>query len=152
MAWRLKRSNCPKWFSRKTTNKIFMYILAPSILQNFLKVPELWGCAIFGPKIAHLSWTKIFWYKALLLPSSTYWPFSLCKIQKNSYSGSGVMRMCHFWVQNYPFAPNKNFFWKIIDFILIYLLAPTILGNTHFCACLVFWVVKQCVGFVKSKR
>ena len=32
--------------------------------------------------MAHLSWTKFFWYKPLLLLSSTYWPFSLCKIQK----------------------------------------------------------------------
>ena len=38
-----------------------MYLLAPFILQNFKKIlradPELWGCAIFGPKMAHLSWT-----------------------------------------------------------------------------------------------
>ena len=32
------------------------------------------------------------------------------------------MRMHQFWAQNGPFAPNK-FFWKIIDIILIYLLA-----------------------------
>ena len=109
-----------------------MYLLAPFILQNFKKIlradPELWGCAIFGPKMAHLSWTKFFWYKPLLLLSSTYWPFSLCKIWKNSYSGSRVMRMCHFWAQNGPFAPN-NFFWKIINIILIYLLAPFIVQN-----------------------
>ena len=46
------QSNCPKWFfSRKTPYKISMYLLAPFILQNFLKNlradPELWGCAIF---------------------------------------------------------------------------------------------------------
>ena len=39
------------------------------------------------------------------------------------------MRMCHFWAQNGPFAPNKNFFWKIINIILIYLLAPFIVQN-----------------------
>ena len=42
-------------FSWKTTNKIFMHLLAPFILQNFKKIlranPELWGCAIFEPKI-----------------------------------------------------------------------------------------------------
>ena len=36
-----------------------MYVLAPFILQNFKKIlraePELPGCAIFGPKMAHLS-------------------------------------------------------------------------------------------------
>ena len=57
----------PKEFSQKTTNKIFMYLLAPFILQNFKKIlradPELWECAIFEPKMAHLYWTKIFWCK-----------------------------------------------------------------------------------------
>ena len=34
-----KRSNCPTWiFSQKTTNKIFMYLLAPFILQFFKKI------------------------------------------------------------------------------------------------------------------
>ena len=32
-------------------------VTAPFILQNFEKIlradPELWGCAIFGPKMAH---------------------------------------------------------------------------------------------------
>ena len=37
-------------------------------------------CAIFRPRKAHLPWTKFFWYKPLLLLSSTYWPFSMCKI------------------------------------------------------------------------
>ena len=37
---------------------------------------------IFRIKMAHLSWKKFFWYKPLLLLSSTYWPFSLRKIQK----------------------------------------------------------------------
>ena len=89
-----------------------MYLLAPFILQNFKKIlradPELWG--IFGPKTAHLSWTKIFCYKPLLLLSSTYWPFSLYTILKNFKSGTRVMRMCHFRDQNGPFAPNKIFF------------------------------------------
>ena len=53
---------------------------------------------------------KIFWCKPLLLLSSTYWPFSLCKILKHSCSGSGIMVMHHFWAQNDPFAPNNFFF------------------------------------------
>ena len=70
--------------SKKTTNKIFIYLLAPFIQQKKFKNvradPELWGCAIFLPKMAHLSRTKIFWYNPLLFLSSTYWSFSLCKI------------------------------------------------------------------------
>ena len=40
------QSNTNDFFSRKTTNKIFMYLLASFILQNFKKTPrvnpELW--------------------------------------------------------------------------------------------------------------
>ena len=105
---------------------MFMYLLAPFILQNFKKIrtanPELSGCAIFGPKMAHLSWTtNLFLYKPLLLLSSTHWPFSLCKILKNSYSGSRVMKMCHFGAQNGPFAPNAFFGKFLISFSSAYL-------------------------------
>ena len=54
------------------------------ILQNFKKFlradPELWWCAIFRSRIAHLSWTNFFKYKTLLLLSFTYWPFPFCKV------------------------------------------------------------------------
>ena len=60
--------------------------LAHFILQNFKRIvradPELLGCAIFGHKMAHLPWANFFWYKPILLLSSTCWPFSLCKIYK----------------------------------------------------------------------
>ena len=84
-----------------------MRLSAPFVLQNFKNIlranPELWGCAIFGPKTAHLSWTNFFGYKPLLLLSSTYRPFSLCN------SGSRFMTMHHFWAQNRSFVPNKYF-------------------------------------------
>ena len=58
------------------TNQIFMYLLAPFILQNFKKIlradPELWRCAIFKPKMVHLLWKFLGGYKPLLLLSSTY--------------------------------------------------------------------------------
>ena len=71
--------------------------------------------------MTHLSWTIFFWYKP-------YWPFSLFKIKKKSYSRSRVVRMHHFWAENGQFAPN-NFFWRIMNIILIYLLAPFIVQN-----------------------
>ena len=37
--------------------------------------------------------------------------------------------MCHFWAQNGPFAANYFFWGKIIDIILIFLLAPFIAQN-----------------------
>ena len=45
-------------------NIIFIYLLAPFIVQSFKKIltadPELWGCAIFGPKMAHLPKREFF--------------------------------------------------------------------------------------------
>ena len=58
---------------------------------------------------------KFFWYKPLLLISSTYWPFLLCKILKNSYSGSRVMRMRNFWDQNDPFSQMIFIFRKPVN-------------------------------------
>ena len=55
----------------------------------------------------------------------TIGPFHCAKFLKNFCSGSRVMRMCHFWAQNGPFAPKK-FLEKIINIIFIYLLAPFI--------------------------
>ena len=74
-------------FLKKNINIIFIYLLAPFILQNFKKIlkanPDLWGCSTFRPKIPQFVLNKTFWYKPLLLLSSTYWPFSLGKILKN---------------------------------------------------------------------
>ena len=147
--YKAKKIKLPQMNFFSKSNKISMYLLAPFILQIFKIIlradPELSGCAIFGNKTAHLSWTNFFWYKPLLLLSSTCLPFSLCKIykkllqliqsyedspflgpkwsicpknfflenhyhfhltispfhcakfQKNSSSGSRVMRMCSFW-------------------------------------------------------
>ena len=48
----------------KIINIILIYLLAPFIVQNFKKIlpadPELWGCAIFGPKMAHFPKWEIF--------------------------------------------------------------------------------------------
>ena len=74
------------FFWKKIINVIFIYLLAPFILQNFEKIltanPDLRGCSTFGPKIPQFVLNKICWYKLLLLLSSTYWPFSLGKILK----------------------------------------------------------------------
>ena len=54
----------PQWsicakqiFSWKIITIIIIYLLAPFIVQNFKKIlpadPELWACAIYGPKMAH---------------------------------------------------------------------------------------------------
>ena len=80
-----------------------------------------------GPKYPNLSLTNFF--ETIIYFHLPIDLFHWAKFTKNSYSRSWVMRMCHFWAQNGPFAPNKNFFWKIINIILIYLLAPFIVQN-----------------------
>ena len=53
------------------TNIIFIYLLAPFILQKFKKIhkanPELWGCAIFGPKIAQFILNKKFLVQTIII-------------------------------------------------------------------------------------
>ena len=48
-------------------------------------------------------------------------PFHCAKFKKHAYSRSRVMRLCHFWVQNGSFTPNK-FFWEnlLISFLFTY--------------------------------
>ena len=109
-----------------------MYLLAPFILKYFQKIlradPELWGYVIFEPKMTP---EQIFFgtnhYYYLHLPIA---PFHCAKFLKKFYSRSRVMRMHHFWAQNGPYASNNFFFfWKIINIILICLLAPFIVKN-----------------------
>ena len=110
-----------------------MYLLAPFILQNFKKNlkanPDLWGCAIFGPKIPQFVLNKIFWHKPLLLLSSTYWPFSLDKIQKKILQQIHGYEDAPFVGPKWSICPKQNFFGKTIDITLIYLLAPFIMQN-----------------------
>ena len=129
MVERLKRSNSPKWsFSQSTTNKTFVYLLAPFILQNFEKIlrvnPELCHFrAQNGPFVI----SKSFWYKPLLL-SSTYWPFSLCKILK-ILTADPELWGCAIFGPRMVHLPQTIFFWKIINITLIYLSAPFIVQN-----------------------
>ena len=75
---------CPEQIFFGTNHYYYFHLpIGPFHCEKFLKIltvdPELWGCAIFGPKMVHL--------------------------------------------------PQTNFFWKIINIILIYLLAPFIVQN-----------------------
>ena len=72
--------------------------------------PELWGFAIFRPKMVYLPYTIFFFFENFqnhfYLPIS---PFHWAKFKKNSSSGSTVLRMCNFWTQNCLF-PQMSFF------------------------------------------
>ena len=104
-----------------------MYLLAPFILQNFKKFlradPGLQGCAIFGPKMAHLCCI-----------SSTYCPFApkqICfwkiwvKFNKKFFQRIQSLRMRNFWAQNGLFPQTKifaeNLLMNFVSFIHAYL-------------------------------
>ena len=105
----------------KTINITFIDLFTPFSVKIFFKIlrvnPELWGWAIFGSKMAHLSQTRNFWEESLILISSIYWPLSLWQILKNSYNGWGCTIFRH---KMGPFAQTK-FFSKnlLINFVPI---------------------------------
>ena len=123
-----------KW-SVKIVIIISIYILNPFSMQIFKKLlrgdPELWQWTISGSKLVHLPLTRTFLGKLLILFSSTYWTLSLCKILKNSYNGSRVIRMCHFWTQNRSICPNEFFFQKSLVPIIHAYLHPKRILKSH---------------------
>ena len=66
--WHFQVQNDPfvlrKSFLVQTIIITFIYLLALFIVQNLKKIrtadPELWECAIFGPKMVHLPQTIFF--------------------------------------------------------------------------------------------
>ena len=131
--------NAPFVLNKKSSVKIVnitsIYILTPFSVQIFKKLlrgdPELWQWTISGSKLVHLPLTRTFLGKLLILFSSTYWTLSLCKILKNSYNGSRVIRMCHFWTQNGSICPNKIFFQKNLVPIIHAYLHPKRILKSH---------------------
>ena len=77
------------------------------LIQNYVRH--------FGTKTAHLSWTKLFWVKTIVITFIYLWPFSLWKIWKKSYNASRIMTMHHFWTQSGPFTSNIVFFRKPVN-------------------------------------
>ena len=69
-----------------------------------------------------------FLVQTILLLSSTYWPFSLCKILKILTADPELWGWAIFGPKMVH-LPQTVFFWKIINITLIYLLAPFIVQN-----------------------
>ena len=133
MAWRLKCSDCPKWNFFSKSNKMFVYLLAPFILQNVKRIfwadPELSGCGIFSHKMAHLIWTNFFCYKPLLSLSSTCWSFLLCKIYNKFLWMIQSCEDAPFLDPKWFIYSNHFFFWQIINIIFTLKLVPFIVQN-----------------------
>ena len=72
---------------------------------------------------------NFFWYKPLLLFSSTYWPFSLDKIFKKFLQRIQNYEDASFLGPKWSICPKQIFLKKIINIIFIYLLAPFVAQN-----------------------
>ena len=117
--------------------------------KHFQSQSRVLGILHFWVRNDPFALNNFFWYKPLLLPSSTYWHFSVCKIfKKHSCSRSRVMRTHTFWIQNGSFAPIF-FLEKIMNIIFIYPLAPFVVINLKkilkadpgLWRCTIFWVI-----------
>ena len=115
-----------KWdfFFRKNINTIFMYLLAPFIVQNFKNIrranPKLWGCAIFRPKMACLLWKIIFLRKSISKPCRVHSCLSTCK--KSELGANPLIRYCQL----------KNTEIWLIESIFCYLLKTRFFPHMRF--------------------
>ena len=109
-----KKIGTNKFFSRKTTNEIFMYLLAPFILQNLQKIKSYEDVPFSGPKWhicpeQNLLGTNHYYY--FRLPIGSFY----CGKFKKILTADPELRGCTiFWAQNCIFTPNNFFFGKLL--------------------------------------
>ena len=119
--WHFQVQNGPFVMNRiflvQITNHYYYFHLpiGPFHCAKFKKIltadPELSGCAIFGPKMAHLLQFFFFFLKNInIVLIYLLAPFIVQHSKKNLRSR--VKRMCNFWVQNDPFPQIRIFFRK----------------------------------------
>ena len=111
----------------------FIYLLAFFIVQNFLKIlttnPDLWGCAIFGPKMVHLPQTNFFSEKNYIIFIHLLDPFILQNFKKILRANPELWGCAIFGPKMPPFVQNNIFWYKpLLLLSSIYLLA---LFNGH---------------------
>ena len=82
--------------------KIFKKFLEP--IQNYKDVPFSGPKQPICPKQIFFGTNHYYYFHPTISPSHC------AKFKKYSYSGSRVMRICHVWAKNAPFAPSKTFF------------------------------------------
>ena len=119
-----------KTFLAQTIIITLIYLLALFIVQNLKKIrtvdPELWGCAIFGPKMVHLPQIIFFLGKLLIsfyLPIS---PFHLAKFLKKFFLRIHSYKDVQLWGPKWPISRNENSFsenllMSLVSFIHAYL-------------------------------
>ena len=105
------------FFVQTITITFHFYLLALAIVQNSKKTSynrsRVMTAHFLGPKwcICH----KFFWEKIINIISSTYWPFSLCKMFKKFLQQIQSYEVPPFLVPKWPICPNENFFKKHVN-------------------------------------
>ena len=105
------------FFVQTITITFHFYLLALAIVQNSKKNSynrsRVMTAHFLGPKwcICH----KFFWEKIINIISSTYWPFSLCKMFKKFLQQIQSYEVPPFLVPKWPICPNENFFKKHVN-------------------------------------
>ena len=109
-----------------------MYLLVPFILQNFKKIlranQELWQCAIFKPKMAHLFWKFFFGTDHHHYFHLSIGPFIVQNLKKLLQRLQSYEHL-PFLGPKWSICPKQKLFLQIINIILIYPLAPFIVPN-----------------------
>ena len=103
-----KWSICPKQFFFW---KLLLSFSAPFIGQNLKKIlpadPELQGCAIFGPKLAHFLKWELFFRKPVNEPCFFHWCLSTCQKSK-----SDINLLVKYWrLKNTKISLAESHFW-----------------------------------------
>ena len=104
-----------KIFLVQTITISFIYLLALFIVQNLEKLLQriqnyevCHFCPQNGPFFAPI----FFWKVINIILIYLLAPFIGQNLKKNSPSGSRVMKMCNFWLQNGPLPQMRIFFQK----------------------------------------
>ena len=100
-------------FFWKIISIILIYLLAPFIVENIKKIlladPELWGCAIFGRKMAHLSWT-IFLVQTIIITFIYLLALFTVKNFKKFFQKIQSYEDAPFWGPKWFICPKQFFF------------------------------------------
>ena len=110
-----------------------MYLLVSFILQNFKKIlradPELWDVPFSGPKWPLCPDQIFFLVQAIIIILIYLLVFSIVQNLKEFLQRIQSYEDAPFLDPKRSMWPQTNIFWKIINIILTYLLAPFIVQN-----------------------
>ena len=121
------------FFLEKTTNKIFIYLLAPFNLQNLKKNYSsrfrVMRMCHFWAQNDPFVLNKFFLVQTIIITFIYLLALFIVQNLKKFLQQIQSYEDVPFLGPKWSICPKQNFFWKIINIILIYLLTPFIVQN-----------------------